>query len=134
MHSTWAKATTSIATAMALGFCITAYAAPPIGQTIDPEMQRWYKSLQQPNTGAGCCSLRTADPTKLGSFAIIMRFLTTADGLRCPTALFYTVKTKPAPLSPAWQPGGITISDPRLQTSLPGSCASYLDRKPEQRT
>jgi hypothetical protein len=62
MHPTWTTATTSIATAMALGFCITAYAAPPVGQTIDPELQRWYKSLQQPNTGAGCCSVADCRP------------------------------------------------------------------------
>jgi hypothetical protein len=37
--------------------CVTANAAPPVGQPVDPDMQKWYKSLRQPNTGAGCCSV-----------------------------------------------------------------------------
>jgi hypothetical protein len=36
---------------------VRANAAPPVGQPVDPDMQRWYKSLRQPNTGAGCCSI-----------------------------------------------------------------------------
>lgn len=34
-----------------------ANAAPPVGQSIDPEMHEWYQSLKQPSTGAGCCSI-----------------------------------------------------------------------------
>ena len=34
----------------------TAKAAPPPGP-VDPEMRDWYRSLKQPNTGSGCCSI-----------------------------------------------------------------------------
>ncbi len=39
-----------------------ANAAPPVGQPVDPAMRDWYKSLQQPGTGAGCCSIADCRP------------------------------------------------------------------------
>jgi hypothetical protein len=50
------------AIAMALVTWIGASAAPPVGQPIDPEMHKWYESLRQPGTGAGCCSIADCRP------------------------------------------------------------------------
>jgi hypothetical protein len=47
---------------MVLTAAVAANAAPPPGQPVDPEMHKWYESLKQPNTGAGCCSIADCRP------------------------------------------------------------------------
>jgi hypothetical protein len=46
-----------LASAMLVGAFAVGNAAPPEGQPIDPEMHKWYESLKQPGSGAGCCSI-----------------------------------------------------------------------------
>lgn len=49
-----------------IGGCLltaaSAFAAPPLGQQVDPEMHKWYESLKQPGTGSGCCSIADCRP------------------------------------------------------------------------
>jgi hypothetical protein len=47
--------------AMAL-LITTARAAPPPGQSFDPEMKEWYSGLRQPQTNIGCCSISDCRP------------------------------------------------------------------------
>lgn len=39
----------------ALLFSFHSYAAPPLGQPVNPEMHDWYQSLKDPN-GVSCCN------------------------------------------------------------------------------
>jgi hypothetical protein len=51
-----------LAIAVVLGASVCASAVPPAGRPIDPEMHKWYESLKQPDTGAGCCSISDCRP------------------------------------------------------------------------
>ena len=52
--------------ALALVLCIqrVACAAPPTGIDADSDIAKWFKSLKQPLTGAGCCSVADCRPVK----------------------------------------------------------------------
>jgi hypothetical protein len=53
----WSRNAAFLATGLILVTFAAASAALPAGQPVDPEMSKWYQSLRQPNTGAGCCSI-----------------------------------------------------------------------------
>jgi hypothetical protein len=47
--------------AASLSLVVTAYARPP--ENADPALAPWFQQLQQPHTGAPCCSLADCRPT-----------------------------------------------------------------------
>jgi hypothetical protein len=51
-----------LALVIAFSPVVAADATPPAGQPINPELGRWFKSLSQPGTGEGCCSIADCRP------------------------------------------------------------------------
>src|SRR5438552_100492 len=56
-----------VCAASALLFSVAAHAQPP--ENADPALAPWFQSLQQPSTGASCCSISDCRPTEYRSDA-----------------------------------------------------------------